>query len=134
MVGEYSKSWSAQKWYWSCKLGSGGTDQQINSLHSCNPNFYMASQGVSRIFKNKCWKKGNVVMIISKLSFHLLRIKPFYVLSVLFLEKSFQRAVWKLPSPNLGTAHKNYKNIPIFFRKRITSFRLWKHIWCYNYS
>lgn len=57
-------------------------------------------------------------MIISKLSFHLLRIKPFYVLSVLFLEKSFQRAVWKLPSPNLETAHKNYKNIPIFFQKK----------------
>ena len=57
-------------------------------------------------------------MIISKLSFHLLRIKPFYVFRVLFLEKSFQRAVWKLPFPNLETEHKNYKNIPIFFSEK----------------
>lgn len=37
-------------------------------------------------------KRENVVMIKSKLSFHLLRIKTFHVLNVLFLERSLQRA------------------------------------------
>lgn len=79
----------------------------------------MASQDGSNSSKEQMLKRENVVMIIPKLSFHLLRIKTFHVLNVLFLEESLQRASRKLPSPNLETPHKNYENIPLpFFQKK----------------
>lgn len=117
-MGEYSKSGVHKSDTNPAKLGSGGQiSRPIVCIHLIQILIWHLRVSPGLLSKTNVEKRKMLWWLCIQIVFSFVENKAFLCPQYSIFRKSFQRAVWKLPSPNLETAHKNYKNIPIFSEK-----------------